>query len=279
MLDGMHSTSLDRIVSRNNNSVVSRVTQKHPQQHIEINDDHRHVKKADSIECLQGKPILFIKNYITLNFISDSSPKVSRSTIRTTHDKDHPLSSSTQNKGVPPSPPKPSTTNWRRSLLVNPNEQESNSTIDPIYGNVHVSQRIKKKELSIDDEAGLIEHDLLNLVEQEQKKEEQNTPPALPIKKRAATTTTVPDNPLDVEIEPTMKLVHPGKDRPRRANVRPPVKRSANGSTNDSSSDGGLLTDENDDNSTGDTRSKPTSEILMNSSSFVDPQTNELPPT
>ena len=257
MLDGMHSTSLDRIVSRNTNSVVSRSTQKQPQQHIEINDDNRHVKKADSIECLQ-----------------DSPPKDSRSTVRTTQDKDHPLLSSTQNKGVPPS-----TTNWRRSLLVNPNEQESNSNSDPIYGNVHVSQRIKKKELSIDDEADLIEHDLLNLVEQEQKKEEQNTPPALPIKKRAAITATVQDNPLDVEIEPTMKLVHPGKDRPRRTNVRPPVKRSANGSINDSSSDGGLLTDENDDNSTGDTRSKLTSEILMNSSSSVDPQTNELPPT
>jgi hypothetical protein len=125
--------------------------------------------------------------------------------------------SSVQTKCPPPSPPKPSTSNWRKSLLINPDEQESISTdTDPIYGNVHVSQRIKKKEISIDDEADLIEHDLLDLVEQEQKKEQQNTPPELPIKKRAGTTTaitTIQENTLDVEIEPTMKLAHPGNNK------------------------------------------------------------------
>jgi hypothetical protein len=64
-----------------------------------------------------------------------------------------------------------------------------------------------------------------------------------------------------------------GKDRPRRTNVRRPIKRSTNGATNDSSSDGGLLTDENDDNSQGDILPKSTNEIQN------DLPTNELPPT
>jgi hypothetical protein len=170
----------------------------------------------------------------------------------------------------------------RKSLLVNTHEQES----DPIYGNVHVSQRTIAKELPIEDEGDLIEHDLLNLVEQEQQKEEQqqrNTPPALPIKQRTVMTTaftTVQDNNFDVDIEPTLKLVHPGKDRPRRTNVRRPIKRSANGTTNDSSSDGGLLTDENDDNSIGDILPTSPSELQITSSlSTIDPPASESPPS
>jgi hypothetical protein len=69
-----------------------------------------------------------------------------------------------------------------------------------------------------------------------------------------------------------------GKDRPRRANVRRPIKRSGNGALNDSSSDGGLLTDENDDTSQGDILPKSTSEIQTNpSSTSIDSQINELP--
>ncbi|CAF5182340.1 unnamed protein product, partial [Rotaria sp. Silwood1] len=55
--------------------------------------------------------------------------------------------------------------------------------------------------------------------------------------------------------------------------------RSTNITTNDSSSDGGLLTDDNDDNSTEDTLPKSTSEMQINSSLSIEPQTNELPST
>lgn len=71
--------------------------------------------------------------------------------------------------------------------------------------------RVKKKEVSIDDEGDLIEHDLLDLVEQEQQKEEQrNTPPALPVKQRAAAA-NASDHSLDLSIESTIKLAHPGQ--------------------------------------------------------------------
>lgn len=121
--------------------------------------------------------------------------------------------------------------------------------------------------MSIDDEGDRIEHDLLNLVQEE---EQKDIPPALPKKIRAATSaailmTTTHDsssNHLDVHIEPTAKLVHPGKDRPRRANIRPPVKRSGNRGLNDSSFDGGLFTDENDDTSQGDLFPKASNEPL-----------------
>ena len=73
--------------------------------------------------------------------------------------------------------------------------------------------RVKKKEVSIDDEGDLIEHDLLDLVEQEQQKEEQrNTPPALPVKQRAAVA-NASDHSLDLSIESTSKLAHPGQCR------------------------------------------------------------------
>lgn len=44
-----------------------------------------------------------------------------------------------------------------------------------------------------------------------------------------------------------------GKDRPRRANVRRPKKRFSDHSHRDSSSEGGLLTDENDEITPDDT--------------------------
>lgn len=43
------------------------------------------------------------------------------------------------------------------------------------------------------------------------------------------------------------KYFHLGKDRPRRANVRRPQKRLSANLRRDSSSEGALLTDENDD--------------------------------
>ncbi|CAF2605251.1 unnamed protein product [Rotaria sp. Silwood2] len=270
ILNGQNSTSstLDRNLGRKDNS-AHRLTHRYNQTQIEINDEilnnNRTLKKADSNEC-----------------IIDSSPKSIQSTNRLINDKDNRLLTTTiQNKGSIPISPKPGTSAWRKSLLVNTNEQESSLILtDPIYGNVQISQQTAKKELSLEDEGDLIEHDLLDLVEQEKQKEQQrNTPPALPIKKRTAISATIKDNNLDVDIEPTMKLAHPGKDRPRRANVRLPIKRSTNMSTNDSSSDGGLLTDDNDDNSTEDILPKSTSEIQINSSLSVEPQTNELPST
>ncbi|CAF4355378.1 unnamed protein product, partial [Rotaria magnacalcarata] len=67
------------------------------------------------------------------------------------------------------------------------------------------------RELSFENEGDLIEHDLLDLVEQEKQKEEQrNTPPALPIKTRTGSLTATKDNNnLDFDIEPTTKLTHP----------------------------------------------------------------------
>ncbi|CAF3341597.1 unnamed protein product [Rotaria sp. Silwood1] len=274
IMNGQHSTSstLDRNLGRNNNNnnSVHRLAHRYNPTQIEINDEilnnNRTLKKADSNEC-----------------IIDSSPKSIQLINRTTNDKDNRLLPTTiQNKGPISISPKPGTSAWRKSLLVNTHEQESTSILtDPIYGNVQISQQTAKKELSLEDEGDLIEHDLLDLVEQEKQKEQQqlNTPPALPIKKRATISTTIKENNLDIDIEPTMKLAHPGKDRPRRANVRPPIKRSTNITTNDSSSDGGLLTDDNDDNSTEDTLPKSTSEMQINSSLSIEPQTNELPST
>jgi len=71
-----------------------------------------------------------------------------------------------------------------------------------------------------------------------------------------------------------------GKDRPRPANRKAPVRRGTNGATHDSSSDGGL---DNDDNSTGDIPSTSTSTTEISSvnppnTSATDPQTSELPP-
>ncbi|CAF0976859.1 unnamed protein product [Rotaria sordida] len=269
ILNGQHSTSstLDRNLGRNNNNNSNhRSTHRYNQSQTEINDEilnnNRLLKKTDSNEC-----------------IIDSSPKSTQSTNRL-------LTTTIQNKGPIPISPKPETSAWRKSLLVNTHEQESTSTLtDPIYGNVQISQQTIKKELSLENEGDLIEHDLLDLVEQEKQKEQQqqqqqrNTPPALPIKKRATISITNKDNNLDVDIEPSMKLVHPGKDRPRRTNVRRPLKRNVNVTTNDSSSDGGLLTDDNDDNSTEDILPKSTSEIQINSSLSIEPQTNELPST
>jgi len=202
------------------------------------------------------------------NFLLDPSTRFVQPTSRTTIDKD----SRGQNKGLTPPSPKSLTTDLNKSFVINTNEQDSPSDVnDPIYGNIQSLQRIKKQENIIENEGDLIEHDLLSLVEEEQ---QRDIPPALPTKRRAATintlTTTQDTNNLDVNIEPTVKLVHPGKDRPRRSNVRRPIKRSANGATNDSSSDDGLLTD---DNSQGDILPKSTNEIEIN------PQTSESSPS
>ncbi len=76
-------------------------------------------------------------------------------------------------------------------------------------------------------------------------------------------------------------LTFTGRDRPRRANVKPPVRRPTNGASQDSSSDGGL---DNDDASIGDISSTLTAETSDQSNmnpgntSTVDQQPSELPP-
>ncbi|UJR27563.1 hypothetical protein I4U23_008845 [Adineta vaga] len=266
LIDGQLHTptsTLERVVNRGTN-VVQRLTHRHNQPQIETNDDtsnNRQIKQIESNEC-----------------ITDPSPKSSRGALRTVNDSDHRIQTPVPtNKGPIPVSPKPSTIPaWRKSMLVNTTDPETVSTIsESIYGNVHVSQRLKTKQSSVEDEGDLIEHDLLDLVKQEEQKEQlKDAPPELPVKKRTATTTSNgQESSLDVDIEPTVKLVHPGKDRPRRANVRRPIKRSANSANNDSSSDGGLLTDDNDDNSTTDPPIQSSIEQSMNLS--TDTQTNE----
>jgi hypothetical protein len=144
----------------------------------------------------------FFNKYINL----DPSSKPPKSTT-----KDDRLLPPTQNKvATPPAPtspkpPPPPGVGWRRSLLVNTNEPES----VPANINVPIATRMKNKEPSIDDEGDRIEHDLLDIVEQEQQKElQKNTPPAVPMKKRVAP--AAQDNSLDVDIESRTKLVHPG---------------------------------------------------------------------
>ncbi|CAF1492183.1 unnamed protein product, partial [Adineta steineri] len=260
------SSTLDRLVHRGAN-VVHRLAHKHNYAQPETVDEttvvNRSLKKSDSSE-----------------YLTEPTLKPTKSIA-----KDDRLLAATQSKTItPPAPtsPKPMTipgVGWRRSVLVNTNESESNSiNADPIYNNVPNANRLKKKEMSIEDEGDLIEHDLLDLVEQEQQKELQrnNTPPPVPAKKRMAP--TAPDNSLDIDIEPTTKLIHIGKDRPRRTNIKPPVKRGTNGGSHDSSSDGGL---DNDDNSIGDNPPVSTNETLttnLPNTSTTDPQTSELPP-
>ena len=192
-------------------------------------------------------------------FTLDSSSKLNRVLPPATHTKG----------AVSPKPPPPAA-GWRRTGLVNTIEQES----DPVYNNVN---RTNKKEVHTEDEGDLIEHEILDIVEQEELKEQhRNTPPSLPEKKR--TTPIAQETNMDIEIDSTNKLVHPGKFRVRPAKRQPPGRRGTNGGSHDSSSDGGL---DNDDNSIGDLPSTPaieTPSINPPVTSTADPQTNELPP-
>ena len=128
--------------------------------------------------------------------------------------KDDRLLATTQNKGPPlpaptsPKPPPPGI-GWRRSVLVNTNESETAPTADAIYNNVPAATRLTKNDTATEDEGDLIKHDLLDLVEQEQQKDlQKNTPPAIPAKKRLAP--VAQDNSLDIDVESSIKLVHPG---------------------------------------------------------------------
>ncbi len=187
----MKNLALDRLVNRGAN-VVHRLAHKHNHAQAETSDDNRALKKADSNEGLDGKTLLSLGQYNvkSISWISDSSSKTNRAL------------SATQSKGPVSPKPHPSAAGWRRTPLVNANEQES----DPIYNNVN---RTNKKEVHTEDEGDLIEHEILDIVEQEELKEQhRNTPPSLPGKKR--TTPIAQEGNIDIEIDPTNKLVHPG---------------------------------------------------------------------
>lgn len=161
---------------------------------------------------------------------------------------------------APTSPkPPPPPASYRRSVLVNSAEQE------PALINSD-SHRNYRREVPMEDEGDQIEHEILDIVEQEELKEQhRNTPPAVPEKKRPVFGGT-PDNNLNLEVDSTNKLVHPGKFRARPARRQPRARRGTNGGTHDSSSDGGLDDDDIP-------MELPPTEIATS-----DPPTNELPP-
>ena len=233
-------------------------------------------------------------------YLLDRSPKLAPSAVRSSNEKESRNLFSTPARTASPSSPKLTPVIWRKSLIATTPDQETTTNGGPtIYSNVPVVMRTKKKEISPDDEADLIEHDLLDLVEQEQQKEEEEqriTPPALPAKKRIAVAPTQEQN-LDINVDSTVRLAHLGtsflsklvacdrngfvrflffsvKDRPRRPNIRRPGKRNGKTTMNDSSSDGGLLTDENDELSTSDPPIKLTAE-----SATIDPPNSEVSST
>ncbi|CAF5093499.1 unnamed protein product, partial [Rotaria sp. Silwood1] len=183
------SSTIDRLVNRGA-QVVHRLAHKHPHPQPELNDEitnNRLLKNADSNEC-----------------VTNPSPKTPRSSS-----KDNRLLTSSSNKPpAPPSPKSSSTAERHRSLLLNTDEQESISPDpSPVYKNFPILNRTRKQEIPLEDEADRIEHDLLDLVEEERRKDQQrNTPPMVPPKKRL--TLPAQDNHLDIELEPTTKLVH-----------------------------------------------------------------------
>lgn len=199
--------ALDRLFNRGAN-VVHRLAPKH---HPTPPDaDESNSKAADSNEQLA------------------LSPKATRSALKTNPSK---LATSPR----PPPPP----VGWRRSVLLNSNEQESDGSSP------------NKKELHLEDEGDLIEHEILDIVEQEQLKDQQKP-----------SSRTGNEHHLDLDVEQTNKLSHLGKSRPRPTNRQPRAKRPTNGGSHDSSSDGGL---DNDDTSVTEsappTNEQPTADL------------------
>jgi hypothetical protein len=148
----------------------------------------------------------------------DPSPKTARSIARTINEKDNRLINSMSNKLHSTSSPKLSIPAWRQSMLLNTTDEETIPTRnDTIYSNVQISRRIQKKDSPIDDEGDLIEHDLLDLVEQEQQKQDEEqqqeryNPPILPAKMRTSTTINQSDQILNIEVESLTRLVHMGE--------------------------------------------------------------------
>ncbi|CAF1992841.1 unnamed protein product [Rotaria magnacalcarata] len=256
--DGQQHTptsTLDRLVNRGA-QVVHRLAHKHTYPQTDVADDTMNGRTLKQVESTE--------------YVTNPSPKASKSAS-----KDNRLLVNTQSKNPTPplaTSPKPSSNaNHRRTVLVTANEQEYN----PVYDNFPVINRTKKQDNSFENEGDRIENDLLDLVKQEQEREhKRNMPPTVPNKKRM----TLLGQEDNLEVEPTAKLVHLAKDRPRRGNVRPPVRKTTDGVSPDSSSDGGL---DNDDNSLGDVLPTSTTESSNTYLPFIpnlDPSTTELPP-
>ncbi|CAF0878863.1 unnamed protein product, partial [Didymodactylos carnosus] len=241
-----------------------------------VNQDNpspsQRIKKADSIESLD---VTKAKRAVT-----HVQPDVTNTTDLGSDQR------SNSNSNVSSSSPKMNA--WRKAIAGNNGEKTEQSlpATDPIYGNVinYGTKQNQQSGSTIDDDGGIIEHDLLALVAKEQEKDvtlkspekrkkQYESPPALPKKegisaKRAPVPTPITSTTnLDVEIESTQKLAHTTKDRPRRQNVRRPAKRSTNGTTkgNESSSDG-LITDDDE------------SALMNESSNLVVQQSEPTPP-
>jgi hypothetical protein len=213
-------SAIDRLVTRGTNVITRLAHKHHPQTANDTIDDsnsHRPLKKVDSNEYLAGKRIFENETLLISLLLTclDRLPKASESVTREPR-----LLTTAMTKGPAPLSPKPSITTRRKSPLKSANEDESISTpVDTVYNNFRRIGGSKKDQTTLDDddddEGDLIEHDLLNLVEQEQKKDQQRTrttttTPALPAKHRVIP--AVPDNSLEIDIEPITKLIHPGSD-------------------------------------------------------------------
>ena len=230
-------------------NVINRITHKHTptlNEPAEETGATRGMRKADSVDCLEGQLIDEERvEFSIFCFSKERSPKPSRSATTSNSSKDPRLLAANPSKGPAPTSPKPPpAASWRRSVLL-PSSTDVEIAAKPaetVYNNFPVLGAAKKNETaSADEEDGdSIAKDLLNIVQQEERKEQQRVATAKP-----RPTGAPQENNFDLDVEPAAKLVHPGKDRPRRANVSRPARRATNeGVSRDSSSDGGLDIDE-----------------------------------
>lgn len=212
--------AIDRLVSKGTN-VLNRIAHRHGHTPSEPTDEpatSRPLKRADSTEHLAGKT-RGGKMLTSMERIGclERSPKATRAPV-----KEPPrLLTATQSRAPASTSPKPpvpvGSSGWRRSVMMAGNEQDAFTTpTDPENSNVHVAPSTKKNGTSVEDEGALIAYDLLDLVKQEEEKDQQYqhqhhnraAPPAIPLRKRGAS--GAQDGNLDIEVETTTRLAHPG---------------------------------------------------------------------
>lgn len=178
---------------------------------------------------VETSTFFFTIRIISKHFLfEERSPKPPRALAKETR-----LLSSNPSKTTASTSPKPPVDSWRRSTLE---VDVPLKPLESVYTNAPSVGGSKTNEISspVEDDGESIVKDLLNIVQQEEKKDRQ----------RSGSATQEQHN-LDVDVETTAKLVHPGKDRPRRANVSRPARRGTNeGISRENSSDGGLDIDE-----------------------------------
>ena len=203
-------------------NVLNRIAHRHghtPSEPAEEPSTSRPLKRADSTEYLAGKTRdrKMLKPMEHVGCL-ERSPKATRAPV-----KEPPrFLTATQSRAPAPTSPKPpapvGASGWRRSVLMAGNEQDAFTTpTDPENSNMHVIPSTKKNGTPVDDEGALIAHDLLDLVKQEEEKDQhyqhqqqhhRAAPPAIPLRKRA--TSGAQDGNLDIEVETTTRLAHPG---------------------------------------------------------------------